>query len=370
MLQSREKGIQGMGETEDRARRKHEHIAAVKSLPDVGGTGFADVRLLPRSAPEIDVDQVSLGTELLGRHLASPIIINAMTGGTEESGRINATLAAFAKRHGLAMAVGSETAALQSADASASYTVVREINPDGVVIANLGMGVDIERSLRAVELVGADFLQIHWNAAQEMFMAEGDRRFRGFLERLSGLQKATPVPIIAKEVGQGMTGPSARQFIDAGANAVDIGGLGGTNFIAVEAWRRHQPLEEEWLRWGVPTAASLGEVAAELQGKSPIVASGGIRTGHDVVKALVMGATAVGIAGPLLRLAAEPDGDQRLDQWLAEIHETMRMLHVLMGAATISEVGDQPAIVGGSTGDWLELRGYGEYRRKLARRGR
>lgn len=199
-------------------------------------------------------------------------------------------------------------------------------------------------------------------------MAEGDRRFRGFLDRLTLLQDAIPIPIIAKEVGQGMTGPAARRFIDAGANAVDIGGLGGTNFIAVEAWRRNQSVGEEWLGWGVPTAASLGEVAAELKGEAPIIASGGLRTGHDVLKALVMGATAVGVAGPLLRLTTEPDADRRLDQWLAEMHDTMRMLQVLMGAASVTEVGHRPAIIGGTIGEWLDLRGYGEYRRELARR--
>ncbi|NMP21080.1 type 2 isopentenyl-diphosphate Delta-isomerase [Sulfobacillus harzensis] len=357
-----------MGEVEDRERRKHEHIEAVQTLPDVGGSGFEDVRLLPVSAPQMDVADATLATELLGRSLSSPIIVNAMTGGTEESGQINARLARFAKRQGLAMAVGSETAGLRSPEAARSYAVVRELNPDGVIIANVGMGAGVDAAKRAVQLVGADFLQIHWNVAQELFMAEGDRHFRQLLERLAEVKAAVDVPVIAKEVGQGMTGPAARRFVEAGADAVDIGGVGGTNFIAVEAWRRGAGIDQEWLGWGVPTAASLGEVAAELQDVVPIIASGGIRSGHDVAKALAMGARAVGVAGPLMRIATGSDPDRGLDAWVDGIHWTMRTILVLMGARQPADLADQPILVMGRVGEWLDLRGYRPYRLKLAQR--
>lgn len=353
-----------------RERRKHEHIEAVKSLPDTGGSGFSDVTLLPASAPEVNLDAVDFGISFLGHHLRSPILINAMTGGTPEAARINRRLARFAARHGLAMAVGSETAGLNSGEAAQSYSVVREANPDGLLIANLGMGADVDRARRAVDLIRANALQIHWNAAQELFMAEGDRRFSGMLAQLARLAEALDVPILAKEVGQGMTGPAARRFVRSGAKAVDIGGKGGTNFIAVEAWRRGIDLDDEWRGWGIPTAASLAETVAEVGALVPIVASGGIRTGHDVAKALAMGAGAVGVAGPLMRLATADDPDARLEEWLARIHWTLSTVMVLTGSATIADLRGVPTLIGASTLDWLRLRGYEDYCVQLARRSR
>ncbi|MCY0877370.1 MAG: type 2 isopentenyl-diphosphate Delta-isomerase [Firmicutes bacterium] len=353
-----------------RERRKKEHIEAVQTLPDQGGTGFEDLVLLPESACEVDVDEVSLNIEFFGRPLRSPVIINAMTGGTAQAHGINRRLARFAQRHGLAMAVGSETAALEDSAAAASYAVVRESNPEGLIIANVGMGADVARAQRAVDLIRADVLQIHWNAAQELFMAEGDRRFRGLLQRFREVARDVTVPVIAKEVGQGMTGPVARRFVDWGARGIDIGGMGGTNFIAVEAWRRGLPLDQEWLRWGVPTAASLGEVLAEVAAEVTIVASGGIRSGHDVAKALAMGAHAVGIAGPLMRLAVAEDSDDALDRWLEDLHATLKMVMVLMGARTVEELRRRPLIMTGRTREWLELRGYLPFVEALSRRDR
>ena len=357
-----------MGDDTDRTRRKHEHIEAVKALADQGGTGFDDVVLLPVSAPELNLAEITLETQLLGKTLASPIIINAMTGGTEEARVINRRLAEFARRNGLAMAVGSETAALQSVRQEGSYTVVRDTNPSGVLIANVGMGADADAAQRAVDLIGADFLQIHWNVAQELFMAEGDRDFFGMLDRLREVASSVSVPVIAKEVGQGMTGVAARRFVAAGAQAIDIGGMGGTNFIAVEAWRRGRTLDREWKRWGVPTAASLGEVAADLGLEFPIIASGGLRTGHDVAKAIAMGASAVGIAGPLMRLVIGDSPDAELDTWIQNIHWTIRMILVLMGARKVAELKQRPLIITGRTAQWLDVRGYAEYLRAVARR--
>lgn len=356
-----------MGENDERERRKHEHIEAVRALTDTGGAGFQDIVLLPQSAPELDVDEISLGVEFLGKRLASPIIINAMTGGTDEARTINGRLAEFARRHGLAMAVGSETAALKSPGSSGSYTVVRDRNPEGVVIANVGMGADVVAAQRAIDLIQADFLQIHWNVAQELFMAEGDRRFRGMLDRLRDVAEAVSVPVVAKEVGQGITGSAARRFVEAGARGIDIGGRGGTNFIAVEAWRRGWKIDPEWEYWGVPTTASLGEVAAELGPSVPIIASGGVRSGHDIAKALAMGACAVGVAGPLMRLATADAPDQGLDEWVQNIHWTIRTTLALVGARRPAQLSARPVIIGGATGEWLELRGYGAYRRERAR---
>ena len=355
-----------MGEREDRERRKHEHIAAVRALADQGASGFQDVALLPVSASEVDLDEVTLDTSLLGRAVSSPILVNAMTGGTDEAREINRRLASFAARHGLAMAVGSQTAALKDPSVSDTYTVTRRVNPSGVLIANVPMGASLRTAQMAVDLIEADLVQVHWNTAQELFMLEGDRQFRGMLAKLEEVASGVSVPVIAKEVGQGMTGTAARRFANCGVGGIDIGGVGGTNFVLIEAWRRGMEIDDEWKHWGIPTAASLGEVAGSVGSSVDIIASGGIRSGHDVAKALAMGATAVGVAGSLLRLVTQDNPDQRLEEWLAYIHGTLKMIMVLTGARTVAEMCARPVLILGRTREWLDARGYEEYCRSLA----
>ena len=358
-----------MGEREDRERRKHEHIVAVNALADQGSSGFHDVALLPVSASEVDLDEVTLDTSLLGCKMSSPIIVNAMTGGTDEAREINRRLASFAARHGLAMAVGSQTAALKDPSVSDTYTVTRTVNPSGVLIANVPMGSSLKTAQMAVDLIDADLVQIHWNTAQELFMLEGDRHFRGMLAKLEEVASGVSVPVIAKEVGQGMTGAAARRFADHGVAGIDVGGVGGTNFVSIEAWRQGMEIDDEWKRWGIPTAASIGEVVGSVGSFVDVIASGGIRSGHDVAKALAMGATAVGVAGSLLRLATQDAPDRRLDEWLADMHGTLKMIMVLTGSRTVAEMSARPVLIMGRTREWLDARGYEEYRRSLAVKG-
>ncbi len=352
----------------ERSRRKREHIEAVSVLTDAAQAGFEDILLLPASASEIDVSDVSMRTTLFGRALASPVVINAMTGGTPEALAINARLAQMARRHGMAMAVGSETAALRNPDAASSFRVVRDLYPDGCLIANVGMRATPEEAQQAIDLIGADALQVHWNTAQELFMPEGDRSFRGLLDQLTETCARATVPVVAKEVGQGMLADAARRFLRCGVRGIDVGGRGGTNFIQVEALRAHQAIDPEWERWGVSTACSLAEVLSVASPEVAIVASGGIRTGHDVAKCLAMGATAVGVAGPLLRLAVLPDAEERLDVWATALHATLRTLMVLVGASDLQSLRQRPLLVVGQVREWLELRGLGRCTTQMARR--
>lgn len=352
-----------------RQSRKAEHLAAVRDLGDVGPSpGFSDVALVPSCAPELDWEEVSLETTLCGIRLPSPIIINAMTGGHPEAEAVNRRLARAAKRFGLAMAVGSERAALTNPDLARTYTVTREEYPDGVLIANMSLNTGVRDAQSAIALLDAQLLQIHWNAAQELFMDEGDRHFRGGLEALREVCQTIPQPVIAKEVGQGVAAPEAIRFVQAGVRAIDVGGSGGTNFLAVEAWRRGERLDTEWQRWGLPTVVSLGEVLATVGGQVDVIASGGVRSGHDVAKAMAMGATAVGMAGPLLRLLAQPDGDQKLEQFLAALHLTLRRILLLTGSRTWQDLQRRPVVITGASGQWLDIRGFYRFRERLARR--
>lgn len=357
-----------MDDNQMRQSRKDEHIQAVRVLGESRSAGFEDVVLLPASASEVDWDEVSLETDFFGIPVGSPLLINAMTGGTETARAINARLARLARRHRLPMAVGSETAALRQPALAATYTVVRDDNPDGLILANVGMGTPVEWAARAVELLDAGVLQVHWNTAQELFMAEGDRRFRGMLAQLQHVADGVAVPVVAKEVGQGMTGPAARRFLDCGARGIDVGGRGGTNFMAVEAWRQGETLDDEWDAWGLPTAVSLAEVVATVPESVPVVASGGLRSGHDAAKSLAMGAQLCGIAGPLLRLAADGDEDG-LDRWVTGLHDTLKTLMVLMGVRTILDLRQRPVVIHGVLGEWLSVRGLDAFRARLAQRG-
>lgn len=351
-----------------RERRKLEHLAGVMALGDKRGAHwFEHVSFVPDCAPELHLDEVRLDTTLCGLRLESPLIINAMTGGAREARTVNRTLAAAARRHGLAMAVGSQTAALRDAGMEDTYTVVRDVHPDGVVIGNVGMGTRAEAAERAVRLIEADILQVHFNAAQELFMAEGDRDFRGGLAALAEVARGVSVPVIAKEVGQGIAAEEALSFVEAGARGIDVGGRGGTNFMAVEAWRQGASLSPEWSEWGIPTAAALCDVVAVLQGRADVVASGGVRTGHDIAKAMSLGASAAGVAGPFLRLACGPEPDEALDHYIRTLHADLRLLLALCGCRTWEELRGRPPVIVGALREWLLARGRAAFLDGLGR---
>lgn len=342
-----------------RQQRKVEHIAAVRELGDnqVATNWLEDVALVPCCAPEMSVEEVSIGTQLCGVNLISPIVINAMTGGADEAYEVNRKLANVAKRHGLAMALGSGTAGVRSPEVAYTYSVVREENPDGVVIANVGMGTDALTARAAIDIVDAQMLQVHWNVAQELFMREGDRDFRGALATLDDVVRTVGIPVIAKEVGQGIASEQAASFARVGVRGIDVGGRGGTNFIAVEAWRRGMELAETWQSWGLSTAAALSEVVSEVGNDIDVIASGGIRSAVEIVKAMALGASAVGIAGPILRLVHEPDGEEAVSRYIAELHWGLQTLLVLTGCRCWAELRAHPVVVTGQLRAWLEARG-------------
>lgn len=345
---------------EPRRRRKVEHMEAVESLGDLTvPITFRDVHLLPNCAPDMDWGDVSLATELCGLPLSSPIIINAMTGGAPEAGEVNRRLAGLARRHGLAMALGSEKAALRDPSVASTYSIARTTHPDGVLLANIGMGASPKDARAAIDLIAAQCLQIHWNVGQELFMAEGDRHFRGAGEAFQAVVHEVAVPVIAKEVGLGIAAPEVEQFIAWGARGIDVGGRGGTNFLAVEAWRRGQRLSSDWGEFGIPTVAALIEAREVARERIDVVASGGIRTGHDIAKAMALGANAVGIAGPILRLLRGSSDDTKADHLIAELHWTLSALLLLTGSRTWEELRRRPRTLTGGLWEWLRGRQAG-----------
>lgn len=317
-------------------------------------TGFEDVYLINDSVPELSIDDIDLSSYFLCKTLLYPLLINAITGGTSEAQQINRSLAVLAREHGLAMAVGSQTLALHETDLRNSFTIVRQENPQGIILANVSAASSLEQALQAVDMIGADGLQLHFNIPQELAMPEGDRDFSGVIENVSRLVEKSPVPIIAKEVGFGFSQEAVLRLYEAGIRCFDIGGKGGTNFVAIED-QRQGLFAREFDEWGIPTAMSLGEVLA-LELPVKLIATGGIRTALDGVKALAMGAALIGMAGPLLRILVR-EGEIALNNYLQGYLYRLKAGLLMTGSRNLEELQQKPMIIIGRTAQWLTARG-------------
>lgn len=306
------------------------------------------------SVPELDMKEIDLSCDFLGKNLKLPIILNAITGGTPKAEKINYDLAYIAKKYGMAMAVGSQTISLDDPQLKTTFSVVREIDSQGLIIANIGANRSFEDALAAVEMIKADALQLHFNVPQELAMREGDRSFKGIIENVARITESCPVPVIAKEVGFGFSRESALLLYEAGVEIIDIGGMGGTNFIVIED-KRGGMFKGELNTWGIPTAWSLAEVLS-LNLPLTVIASGGIRTALDTAKALAVGADLVGIAGSFLKVLLR-EGSEELDKMVEDMIYRLKAVFLMTGAQNIDEIRKKPVIITGRTGEWLRLRG-------------
>lgn len=337
-----------------RQSRKLDHIRWALELCDgPRASGFADVRLVHNALPDLDSQEINTEVEVFGCRLKMPLLINAMTGGNRQVLEINRSLARAARAAGVGMAVGSQTGALLQPDLADTYRVTREENPNGLIIANVGASVDVALALQAVEMIKANALQLHLNVAQELAMSEGDVQFRRAYENIREIVRVSPVPVIVKEVGFGISKEVALKLRGVGTRWIDVGGAGGTNFVVIEHRRAKQtPIPEGW---GIHTAASLAEVFSACPDLG-IVACGGIRSSLDVVKSLAMGASLVGIAGLCLKTLLQKsycDLTELLDGFQFDLSRIM----LLLGAGSIDDLRKVPLVITGYTGEWLRERG-------------
>lgn len=264
--------------------------------------------------PEINRDQIDLSTMFLGKTLAAPLLISSMTGGTEPARLINQRLAQTAQQYGLAMGVGSQRVAVENPDLSPTFAV-RPYAPDILLLANLG-AVQLNyrygpaQCQRIVDWLEADALILHLNPLQECVQARGDTQFKGLLKKIEQLCRALPVPVIAKEVGNGISAAMAQKLIDAGVSGLDVAGAGGTSWARVESERAQAPkqrrLGNTFADWGIPTADCITAVRA-IAPDLPLVASGGLRDGLEIAKTLALGADLAGLALPFLQAASESE---------------------------------------------------------------
>ncbi len=349
-----------MGE-ETTARRKDAHLdlcATGEVEPVDNRTLLEDVRLVHCAMPELAVQDVDLGCELFGKRLKAPVLITGMTGGTERAGQVNRDLAQVAEKHGVAFGVGSQRAMAESAARAASYQV-RDVAPTAVLIGNIGLfqalalGVDGVR--RLADAIGADAMALHLNAGQELTQPEGDRDFRRGYEIAGKLAQAFAGRLLVKETGCGISPQVARRLVELGVNAIDVSGLGGTSWVKVEELRASGVAAQvgaSFASWGIPTAAAVASVRREVGPKVRLIASGGIRTGLDVAKALALGADLGGMALPLFR-AQQEGGVAGAEQAMTAIVMGLRHALVLTGSRSVAELRERPRVISGELKDWL-----------------
>jgi isopentenyl-diphosphate Delta-isomerase len=322
--------------------RKAEHIR-INVEEDVAAKGvdpgFDRWRFRHAALPEIDLDDVDLRTELLGKQAGAPILVSCMTGGTDEARQINLRLAAAAQSRRLPMGLGSCRVLLENPDVLPTFAV-RSTAPDVLLLANLGAvqlnrGVGSDDCRRLLEMLEADALVLHLNPLQEALQPEGDTCFAGLLEKIARLCSALPAPVIVKEVGWGIAEDLVVALLAAGVAAVDVAGAGGTSWSEVERHRIGDPVRARvaaaFAGWGIPTAEAI-QRARRAAPDACLIASGGVRSGIDVAKAIALGANAAGVAGPLLRAAVLSDRAiaDALDVLLGEL----RLAMFCVGAST------------------------------------
>jgi isopentenyl-diphosphate Delta-isomerase len=324
--------------------RKDEHlrISLEEDVSFTGiDTGLDAYRFIHQALPELDLDRIDTTTSFLGHNLAFPLLVASMTGGTPKTGRVNRILAEAAADAGIGMGLGSMRAMLEHPEVTKTYQV-RDVAPDLVLFANLGAvqlnyGYTAQDCQRLVDTVQADGLFLHLNPLQEALQPEGNIRFADLARKIETVCRTLTVPVIAKEVGWGLSSRAARMLIDAGVAALDVAGAGGTSWSQVEFFRQTSAVERDvaaGLRdWGIPTAKSLLLVRAASP-TIPLIASGGLRTGIDIAKCLALGADMATMASVILRAAA--DSPESVRNCLEVLRRQLRIAMFVTGSPDVS----------------------------------
>ncbi|MEM2936159.1 MAG: type 2 isopentenyl-diphosphate Delta-isomerase [Candidatus Bathyarchaeia archaeon] len=350
-------------------RRKSNHIR-ISLEKDVQAqhitTGFEDIFFVHKALPEIGKEEIDLSVRVLNHNFSAPLIVEAMTGGTDEAVKINANIAQAVENLRLGMGVGSQRAAIENPRLEKAYTIARENAPTAFLIANIGApqlvkGYGIKEAKMAVEMINADALAIHLNPLQEVIQPEGETNYRGVLKKVGEIAQELAVPVIVKETGAGISSEVAKMLEGIGISGIDVAAAGGTSWAAVE-YHRAERVQDEFLQrlgktfwdWGIPTAVSTVEVAQSVH--LTLIASGGVRSGTDVAKALALGADLAGTASPILLPATK--GPEEVQKTLHFMIEELRNTMFLVGVESIDKLKRVPVVITGKTAEWLRARGF------------
>jgi len=363
---------------QETGKRKLDHIKICleKQAQAKNATaGFEDIQLIHRALPEINKEKISLLTTFLGKKFSAPIIVGAMTGGAEEATQINANIAQAVEKLGIGMGVGSQRAALEDKQLERTYAVARKKAPNAFLIANIGgiqlvHGYGLREVKRIVEMIDADAVAVHLNALQEAVQPEGQTNFKGVLAKIAEIARSLDQPVIVKETGAGISAEDAKALETAGVKSIDVGGVGGTSFAAVEYYRSssktdgiHHSLGEALWDWGIPTVISLIETGQTV--KLPLIASGGVRNGTDIAKALALNASLASISQPILQTSVK--GAKETEVKLSCLIEELRNVMFLVGVEKVGDLANTPVVITGKTAQWLHARGFNL--QKYAKRG-
>jgi isopentenyl-diphosphate delta-isomerase len=346
----------------DIAKRKSDHIQIARS----GAGAFArsslleNVHLVHSALPGLAFDDIDLGTTLLDHKLAAPLLITGMTGGTSEGRTLNRALASAAQTLGIAFGLGSQRPMLGKPELASTYEV-RDVAPDILLLSNLGVvqlsAMKTDAITAAMDRVGANALAIHLNVGQELAQPGGDNDFRQGLATIKRVVKELDRPVLVKETGCGIAPAAARALDKVGVAAIDVSGAGGTSWIAIEALRakgQQAARGQLFHEWGIPTAACVGWLGKSGL-RAQVIASGGIRTGLDVARAMALGARVVGLAQPVLA-AASKGGAKGATEFLALVIDGLRTACTLAGVARAADLAKAPRVITGELRDWLAQR--------------
>ena len=341
----------------DHATRKGDHLdlCSTDEVQFRGKTNLLEqVTLVHNALPDLDLSDIQLATTVAGKSLRAPLIIAAMTGGVDRADAINRDLASIAQELGLGFGFGSMRPLLS--DPKAPGYQVREVAPDALILGNLGLvqaresGPDTIQ--RLIDQTGCDALCVHLNPAMEVIQPGGDTDFRDGLTTLAKLVSNLTVPVVVKETGCGLSRAVGRRLVDVGVTWVDVSGAGGTSWVGVETLRaraRTRDLGELYWDWGIPTAASV----AQLSGLGlNIIATGGIQNGLDIARAIGLGATAGGMARPLL-MAWNEGGRGGALRKAQEVTEALRLACLLTGSASAQALQQCPLVIGPDLTPWV-----------------
>lgn len=340
--------------------RKQEHIelALLQQFQGPLTTLFEDVTLIHNALPNLSYEKIDTSVTFLGFRLRAPIIISGMTGGTEKAYELNKRLAEIAEEFRIAMGVGSQRAMVENPSLINTYKVVREVAPSIPVVSNIGFAqlkkLSVEQIESLVSSIEANALAIHLNPAQELVQPEGDKDFEDVVSVIEKLEQRLKVPIIIKEVGNGLSKEVVETLYAIGIKVYDVAGAGGTNWVKIELMRAAKSgkavsLHGEFLiTWGIPTAASICEARA-VANEITVIGSGGVRTGIDIAKAIALGADLVGVAQPLLRSIMINSGREYVSLLVSQLRSVM----VLTNAKNIEELKNIPIIITGRLAQWV-----------------
>ncbi|MFH1450704.1 MAG: type 2 isopentenyl-diphosphate Delta-isomerase [archaeon] len=340
--------------TSETEMRKLEHIKiCCEESVQSDKTTLLEFVELKKSAPLLPESDLDLSVELFGKKLNYPLIISGMTGGAAETGKINKNLAQAAEELGIGFGVGSQRAMLEDPSLKSTYDV-RDVAPNVLLIGNIGAPQLSEYSSSAIEKmamdIGSDVLAVHLNSAQEMIQPEGIVPKMDYSEKVSELCSSVSIPVILKETGTGISQKNANSFRNSGLSGIDVGGAGGTSFARVELERMKSPALMDFEDFGTPTAASILDVRKVFP-TLPVIATGGIRTGDDVAKAIALGANSAGIALPLLK-PAQASSDA-VKSYLQRVISELKKSMMALSAPRISDLNREKIFITGELIKWL-----------------